>query len=348
MNMEPTINRLERELDTWRKREQRFSKMFTPQLLESKAFKLEKLKHFQQLSLRYGSSSNQDEQFTLRLLKQARRNLEQDVYPNRWMRLFRRALSAISLLTAPAKMERQSANNILQLKSQLDEYGFGQAKSLLEKQAKLGLQTFALPLSYYVNNRERMDFKLHFTKESNEQYRLHHYEAVLATEGQPGKSVRRAFAMDTDMRFTAVQAANLLSGRSVMKEEEGQSCWMKLDLADADKDGNFRMKSFPPEFGYNLESELKRLQLKNGFEPVVEQLKNGDRVEVAMSKNNRSILVAADPQQRSLWIQTPSGEKLTIEALETGKSKRTTIHIPLGLKEVVHQQGRKNNKGIKR
>lgn len=345
--MESTINRLEKELDLWKKRELRLSKIFPSNLLESRPFKQEKLKHFHILSIRFGSPQNKEEQLSLQLLNQECKSLEREIHPNWWIRMLSRVLNKINLLSMPAKVERQSASNISHLKAQLDEYGFGLVKSQLDQQVKQGNQSFDLPLSYYINDKERINFQLYFSKNSIEQYNLTHYNAALTVEGQRGKSFSRDFAINSDMKFTATQAANLLSGRAVMKERHGQSYWMKLDFCDADKEGNFKMKTFPPEYGYNLKAVLNRLKLRAGQENVLEQLKDGFKVKVKLSKYDQQILIEADPQKRSLLLHNQSGKKLTLEALDIENSKRRKVQVPLSVKEDAQQIEIKKVKGRK-
>src|SRR3546814_985505 len=92
--MEQQPNRLEQEMKEWEAREQRFSTLFSSSILQSRAFKKEKVRHLRNLGSRYRWSSNPDERFTQRLLSQERRQLEKELYPNRLNRNFMRRVGS--------------------------------------------------------------------------------------------------------------------------------------------------------------------------------------------------------------------------------------------------------------
>lgn len=351
--MEATNNRLERELEQWQKREQRFIKLFTPQLLESRAFLKEKLRHLERLSARYGNTNDMEERLALRLLKQERSNLEKQMYPNRLLRIILLAVKGFAIFTEPIIAEQRVHKNTVALKASLEQAGFGKLKERLEQTVQQGQEKFSLPVSYYVNEKERMDFQVHFTKGKDEQYRLSHYDALLYSENHPGKAVKQTFPMDTSMSITSEQAYNLLSGRAVLKESEGRKEWVKLDLNDKDGQGIFRMKRFPENYGYDPEKELDKLPLKEtqGLiekEKLLRELANGNRVEVTLRKGGQKLLIEAEPQKKTVNIYTIQGEKLTIGEALGRKQERAARTIPLGVNRAEHTNLRKNSKkGLK-
>ena len=73
-------------------------------------------------------------------------------------------------------------------------------------------------MSYYVNEKEKLDFNLFFAKDNNGQYQFESYKAVLQSENKPQENKEQRFAFEPDNIVTATHAYNLLAGRSIQKE----------------------------------------------------------------------------------------------------------------------------------
>lgn len=91
------INRVENELNQWRSKEERFSKLFSFSLSSNSALLKEKLKYYDCIAAKYKSTQDADERSALRMLRQERNSIEKRLYHNLLMRLIRR------LLVAPVK-----------------------------------------------------------------------------------------------------------------------------------------------------------------------------------------------------------------------------------------------------
>ena len=58
-----------------------------------------------------------------------------------------------------------------------------------------------------------------------------------------------------------------MNGRAVNKDlttKEGQkyNAWVQMDFKDTDSNGNFKMKQFHENYGYNIEQALAKLPIK--------------------------------------------------------------------------------------
>ena len=167
MNNQLPINRVETELNQWRSREERFSKLFSFSLSSNKALLKEKLQYYDHIAAKYKGTQDMDERFALRMLQQERSKIEKQLYPNPVIRLLRR------LLVAPVKEQivirqdnRKTEQNSQSLYQQVQRAGFTNLAAKIDEQIKQGQQQFSLPVSYYINDKERLDHQLSFIKET--------------------------------------------------------------------------------------------------------------------------------------------------------------------------------------
>jgi len=119
------INRVEAELNQWRSREERLSKLFSFNLSTNKALLKEKLEYYDRIAAKYKGTQDLDERFALRMLRQERNRIEKQLYPNLLIRLLRR------LLVAPVKEQiiirqdnRKTEENSQALRHQVQRAGF--------------------------------------------------------------------------------------------------------------------------------------------------------------------------------------------------------------------------------
>ncbi len=236
MNNNISINRVEAAIQQWQRKEERFSKLFSFALSRNRALLSEKLQYYDGIASRYRYSNNVDERFALRLLKQERRQIEKQLYPNLAIRLLRRllALSFREQITVRQDIKKAQENNQT-LQHQLHRAGFTGLSAKLEEKMKQEQPKFSVPVSYYVNEKERMDYQLSFAKDEKGQYRLEGYTANLHNEAKPNEQRRQYFVLNNDTGIDATEAYNLLSGRAIQQA----GTWMQLDMNDKDAQGNF-------------------------------------------------------------------------------------------------------------
>jgi len=70
------VNRVEAELNQWRSREERFSKLFSFSLSNNRALLKEKLDYYDRIAAKYKGTQDLDERFALRVLRQERNRIE--------------------------------------------------------------------------------------------------------------------------------------------------------------------------------------------------------------------------------------------------------------------------------
>lgn len=139
-------------------------------------------------------------------------------------------------------------------------------------------------------------------------------------------AIKQTFYLKDGNGYSASQAANLVQGRTVHRDDllnprtaEPYKAWIKLDTAQGKDDwGNFRLKQMnDPAFGFNLEKTLKEFKSRELSDPaqkeaIIAAMKNGDRVAVtAVNREGKEVKVMAEasPQYKTLDFYTEKGAR---------------------------------------
>ena len=310
------INRVEAELNQWRSREERFSKLFSFSLSSNRVLLKEKLEYYERIAAKYKGTQNLEEQFALKMLRQERNRIEKQLYPNLFIRLLRR------LLVAPVKEQivirhdnRKTEENSQALHQQVQRAGFPDLSAKIDEQIKQGQQQFSIPVSYYINDKERLDHQVSFVKDQSGLYQFEGYKTTLHNESKPDERRQQYFSMHNGYNVNTTEAYNLLSGRCI----QNGGTWMQLDFNDKDAQGNFRVKQFHSDYGYDLDKVLQQLPLKELLnkgeaDKLQEALKNGNRISVSFVKdgNEQRFYIEANPQFKSVNIYDEHSRKITL------------------------------------
>lgn len=322
MNNRLPINRVENDLQQWRSREERFSKLFSFNLSGNKALLKEKLRFYDSIAAKYKGTHSQDERFALRMLKQERRQIERVLYPNLLLRLLRRMIVPVRQQYLLKQEIKQTTANAEVLRNTLQRTGFGNLIPKMEENIAKGQALFSIPVSQYVSEKERLDYNLSFSKDHNGAYRFDGYKAELHNGQKQDIKRQQYFGMDTEHGVTATQAYNLLSGRAVMKEQSfDQGKWMQLDFNDKDMQGNFKVREFHAAYGYDLLKTLQQLPLKElqehrNTQKLLDGLKTGERKAVSFVKDGKEqrFFIEANPQHKSINIYDEHAKKISLSS----------------------------------
>lgn len=346
MNNQLPVNRVETELNQWRSREERFSKLFSFSLSSNKALLKEKLQYYDGIAAKYKGTHELDERFALRMLQQERSKIEKQLYPNSVIRLLRR------LLVAPVKEQivirqdnKKTEQNSQSLHQQVRRADFTNLAAKINEQIKQGQQQFSLPVSYYINDKERLDHQLSFVKDQSGTYHLEGYKTNLYNESKPNEQRQQYFNLKNGFDINATEVYNLLAGRAI----ERNGTWVQLDFNDKDTNGNFRMKEFHSGYGYNLEKVLQQLPLKELFnkseaDKLHDALKNGNRLAVNFIKNGNEqrYYIEANPQFKSVNVYDEHARKVTLNTA-LGNKTLEAVKLIHKVNEQQHQNQAKKN-----
>lgn len=353
MNTNQLVNRVENDLNQWRLKEERFTKLFPFNLANNKAFLKEKLNYLDRVAAKYKGTINQEERIALRILKQERNEIGKHLYPNLLVRLLRGILLTAKQQYVVKQIKKQAASNEQVLKETLVKTGFGNVSNKLEQYMKQEQQQFSIPGSYYFNEKEQLNFSLSFFKNQNGQYQFESYKAILKNDDKPEESRLQNFYIEPGNTITATQAYNLLSGRSVQTEHQEvsgnkQASWIQLDFNDKDTVGNYRIKEFYTSYGYDLKSVLQQLPLKESSnsiegEKLENALKSGSRHAVSFLKDGKeqTFFIEANPQFKSVNIYDEHLKKISVASALGNKSAEPA---QLAKKTNLRQEMREENK----
>jgi len=166
---------------------------------------------------------------------------------------------------------------------------------------------------------------------------------------EKGKPRQHTFDTRDSEIINAEKAYNLLSGRAVQQADS--NAWKQLDFNDKDAAGNFRIRHFNENYGYNLDQALAGLPAKEEQRiGLLESLRNGEKVitKLTVSGKEHDVTLAADPLKRDIAIYDANGQKVTLEQIkENGKIHRSGSNVKqLQPKQEEHQSSNKD-KSIK-
>lgn len=314
--MNNSENRVEAELNQWRSKEERFSKLFSFSLSNNRALLKEKLEYYDHIAAKYKGTQDLDERFALRMLRQERNRIAKQLYPNLLIRLLRR------LLVAPVRAQivirqdnKKTEQNSQALRQQVQRAGFPDLSARIDELIKQGQEQFSVPVSYYLSDKERLDHQLSFVKDQSGLYQFEGYKTTLYNESKPDENKQQYFSMRNGYELSITEGYNLLSGRCIQKG----GTWMQLDFNDKDPHGNYRVKQFHSDYGYDLDKALQQLPLKELLnkgqaDKLQEALKNGSRMSVTFAKdgNEQRFYIEANPQFKSVNIYDEHSRKITL------------------------------------
>ena len=166
-------------------------------------------------------------------------------------------------------------------------------------------------------------------KKSNEHdmYFFNSYNLSLKNGQHPDPLKQTFYISNKQDNITLKEAYNLMSGRAVHKEltpKEGEKykAWMQLDFKEMDKNGNYKMKQFHQNYGYDLAATLAKHPIKeltDGQDKsrLLESLQRGNRQSVTININGqeKKVFIEAAPQFKSLNFYDSNQQRLKTDRL---------------------------------
>jgi len=315
---------IEASLKDWREREQRYEKLFSPAVLKSREFLKEKLKHYDELRAKAMANPLSQDRMAMQALNLERKQLARQVYPNIFRRLLERAFSNYRVSKGITREQEQSHTNMESVRAAMDKAGLGNHFYQVQAQMKQGNREFSLPVSYQVNEHERMQLQLHFKRDEKGAYQMGNYKATLHSELEKGKPRQHTFEAAGNEIINTDRAYNLLAGRAILDEKSG--AWRQFDFNDKDANGNYHVRHFNESYGYKPENTIASLPLKNAEErdSLLQKLSHGEKVITAflIAGKEHNVSLAADPLKKDIAIYNTAGQKVTMDELKVGNRNK--------------------------
>ena len=212
--------------------------------------------------------------------------------------------------------------NFEYLRDQIKFTGFGEG---LENELKEGMQKQSpqfLLLHQGSFQKDDTISTLHFKKSGqSDMYFFNKYDLTLKQENKPG-AMTQTFYLNKGNSITLKEAYNLMNGRAVNKDlanREGQvyNAWVQLDMKDTGQNGNYKMKQFHQNYGFDLEKPLSKLPIKelsngNDKSALLNSLHKGNRQAVTFLQNGNEQrrFIEANPQFKTINIYDSNMQRL--------------------------------------
>lgn len=337
-------NQVERDILAWRKQEEQIHQIFSPTVVNSRAFRLEKLRQLDGIYYTHAGTASKEEGLTLKLLNIERKQLEKQLFPHFLDRLFRRLGGNAKKLVAIRQWEQQQSRHDQLLRHTLVSAGFGSINwQQFHQQAQRGDPSFTIQHTYSNSTGKKVDFELSFSKDQKGLYHFDKYSAMLTPGSRPDQARKQTFSVDADNSITAMQAANLLAGRVVQQQYTNvvgarQGVWLQLDFNDRDSQGNFKLKQFHSDM--DIEKTLQELPFREkmntqAMDKLLQGLRNGEPQTITLEKDGvaRPVAIAVNPQLKTLDLLNEQGKKVSLaEALGENKEKSQLVQFTQDMK----------------
>jgi hypothetical protein len=259
--------------------------------------------------------------------------------------------------------------NLEYLANQLKYTGFGE--SLQEKlKENISKQVPEFVLYHQAEfGKDSVAATLHFRKSpETDMYFFNRYNVLLKSEQHPDPIKQTFYMANKEDNITFKEGYNLLNGRAVQKtltNKAGEKAegWLQLDFKELDKQGNYKLRSFYPSYGYDLAKVVEQLPLKELERPeskaaLMESLQRGNRqaVTIDVDGSSKRFFIEAAPQYKQLnWyderqtrMKTPSLNQSSSQEIDTKNDmkKKEERSQKQSSKEEVKPKSTKKGKGL--
>jgi hypothetical protein len=158
-------------------------------------------------------------------------------------------------------------------------------------------------------------------------YFFNSYHMTLKNGHQPSPIQQTFYLNSRENSITLKEAYNLLNGRSVQKEFTAKAgnkywAWVQVDFKETDKNGNYKLKQYHQNYGFNLLEALSKHPIRELLDELdkkrlLESLQRGNRqsVTISMKGNEQKVFIEAVPQYKSLNFFDPGMQRLKTDRL---------------------------------
>ncbi len=242
------------------------------------------------------------------------------------------------LLSTSKHLSIMNEKNFDYLSNQLKYTGFGEELPMQLKD-KMEKQEPQFTLSFQKDyGKDQTVAILHFRKsEDSDMYFFNRYSLMLKNEQHPDPIKQTFFINAKEENITLKEAYNLMSGRAVHKElttKDGEKYngWLQLDFKESDANGNYKMKQYHENYGYDLQATLNKhpireMQNETDAQRLTESLQRGNRQSVTLEVNGKEqkVFIEAVPQFKSLNFYDSSHQRLRSDKLYENNSQEQSV-----------------------
>jgi hypothetical protein len=112
------------------------------------------------------------------------------------------------------------------------------------------------------------------------------------------------------------------------KEGNKYNAWIQLNFKETDQYGNFKLKQFHDNYGFDLKATLEKFQVKE-LQPsensisLIESLQRGNREAASIAKDGseQKLFIEASPRFKSLNLYDDNMKRVTMKDLSEKQSE---------------------------
>lgn len=212
--------------------------------------------------------------------------------------------------------------NFEYLSDQVKYTGFGEGlENDLKQKIEEGKPEFKLAYETKYGN-ETVNATLNFSQsKQSDMYFFNSYQVSVQKENSK-ELMEQTFYINKGNNITMKEAYNLMEGRSVNKDltnKEGQvyNAWIQMDFKQSDDNGNFKLKHYHHNYGYDLEAVLskhpiKELSNEEYKSNLMDSLKKGNLQSATFQHNGteQKQYIEANPQFKTINIYDSSMQRV--------------------------------------
>ncbi len=213
------------------------------------------------------------------------------------------------------------------LKEQLKMTGFSETLNAdLANKMSQGAQEFQLSQK---NNygKDTAISTLHFKKsEGSDMYFFNRYELQLSNDKLQNKAAQ-TFYINKGSSITLKEGYNLLEGRAVHKtltnkQNEKYNAWLQLDFKSTAQNGNYEIKQYHQNYGYELEKVLarypiKELEKEESKQQLVRSLERGNLQSATfeIGSKEEKLFITPNVSFKTLTAYKGTGQRVSLKDL---------------------------------
>jgi hypothetical protein len=212
--------------------------------------------------------------------------------------------------------------NLEYLSDQVKFTGFGEGLEN-ELKEKIEKQTPEFQIAHKTKfGNDDVSSLLHFKKsDQTDMYFFNRYEISIKPEQSKDEMVQ-TFYINKGNNITLKEGFNLMNGRAVNKdltnkEDQVYNAWVQLDFKQTDAHGNYKLKHFHENYGYDLNAALakhpiKELENTQDATRLMDSLQKGNRQSVTFTQNGseQKHFIEANPQFKTINIYDSNMQRL--------------------------------------
>jgi hypothetical protein len=218
--------------------------------------------------------------------------------------------------------EVMNQKNYEYLRDQVKYTGFGEGlENDLKQKIQEGNPEFKLAYETKYGN-DTVNATLNFSQsKQSDMYFFNSYQVNVQKENS-SETTEHTFYINKGNNITLKEAYNLMEGRSVNKDltnKEGQvyNAWVQMDFKQSDNNGNFKLKHYHENYGYDLEAVLSKHPIRELANEeyksnLMDSLKKGNLQSATFQVNGaeQKQYIEANPQFKTINIYDSSMQRV--------------------------------------